>query len=412
MPRYVGRTFNVSMKIALGLMFTCSLFGCATMVPEKTIHVGSNTDSEKDLVSAIKYADTTINTYQKLQTQTSEQQSGLNIATFGLGMAGGAAVAYNKPIQTIKAIAILLAGTSGAEVLLSPAAKRNILAQGMAAIACAKYVALTMDAAPAALGSGTPSTADQTAPLVAFAVRRGEAFPPQSPLSPYGAPISANASQKIRAYAQALTTPDPAAPRAPGSPAPEAWTAPLAPLLFADADMLDASMNELVATATTTSYSAPRTLVRTIDLISLIVLDQLHRSDPNTKDIYDKVKTANSQALTDLEQALSTAKKQTDKTLADIGAVTKVTAVTAPATGSVAQPENPPKDIEDNKQGSAGGQVSGQSNGTQASTANASGNRSVDIAKEAGDVTQADANLLAIISAMVDQEKQCKSGGN
>jgi hypothetical protein len=397
------------MKIALVLMFACGLFGCATMVPEKTIHVGLNTDSEKDMGSAIKYADKTMNVYQELQTQTSEQQNGLNIATFGLGMAGGAAVAYNKPIQTIKAIAILLAGTSGAEILLSPAAKRNILAQGMSAIACAKYVALTMDAAPAALGSGTPSSTGQTAPLVAFATRRAEATSPQSPLSRNGAPISANASQEIRDYARALTTPYPATPRAPGSPAPEASNAPLAPLLFADADTHDASMNELVATATTTSYSAPRTLVRTVDLISLIVLDQLHRSDPNTKDIYDKVKTANSQALTDLEQALSAAKKQTDKTLADIGAVTKVTAATAPATGPPAQPENPPKDIEDNKQGSASGQASGQSNDTQANTDNTG---SAGNAKKAGDATQADANLLAIISAMVDQEKQCKSGGN
>jgi hypothetical protein len=400
------------MKIALVLMFACGLFGCATMVPEKTIHVGSNTDSEKDLASAIAYADTTMDAYQKLQTQTSEQQSGLNIATFGLGMAGGAAVAYNKPIQTIKAIAILLAGTSGAEVLLSPAAKRNILAQGMAAIDCAKYVALTMDAAPAALGSGTPSPTRQTAPLVAFAARRAEAPSPQSPLSRNGAPISANASQEIRDYAIALTTPYTAAPRAPGSPAPEASTAPLAPLLFADADTHDASMNELVATATTTSYSAPRTLVRTVDLISLIVLDQLHRSDPNTKDIYDKVKTANSQALTDLEQALSAAKKQTDKTLADIGAVTKVTAAMAPATGPTAQPENPPEDIEDNKQGSASGQTSGQSNDTQTNTDSAGSNSSASNAKKAGNATQADANLLAIISAMVDQEKQCKSGGN
>jgi hypothetical protein len=389
------------------------------MVPEKTIHLESGVEAEKDLKSALDYADTQIAAYLRLQSDASEQQAGLNIATYGLAMAGGAAVAYNSPIQSIKAIAILLAGASGAEVLLSPTAKRNVLEQGMAAIVCAKHVASTMDAAPAALGSGSPSSTNQTTPLVAFVRARADVASPQVSVSHNGAPLSSNAASDIRAYATELAT-YVVTPKAPGSDRQATFAAPLAQVMFADADAHDSIMNELVASATVAAHSAPHMLVHTVDLISLNVLDQLHRSDPNTKDIYDKVKAANSQGLADLEQALSAAKKQTDKTLADIGAVTKVSSGQAATTTT--QAERPPKDVESVvEQGDESGQTKADTRDTQTKNGNTetagtnankgSGDGKGGDASKAGAATQADANLLAIMSAMVAQQKQCDAGG-
>lgn len=291
-------------RIVFLLVLPVFLSACSTLVPETTLNPVPAADARKNLDSAVKFADDAAAGLRSIQTETSQAQNFLTIASLGLATVTASKMIHGKAISSLRDPAIALGLISATDSTFAPRTKRQIVDAGLRAVSCAKSAAYTMNALPEALpGDGNKG--------------KGTAGTNNSPMVSFAKPAAPSSTKSVRDFAASLRGTNVPAFAGAGLPSPQAA---LANAVEGAADKQDDALTKAKAQAAASQISAPAYLVDTVDSIVRSVIAELHDSDPSPQAITDGVQKQTSSALANVKKSVEGATDATKETAATVGA--------------------------------------------------------------------------------------------